>query len=232
MNSLLRWSLTGASGACVLLAILLIVVDLRAPWTRVRLALVVAASCTAAYAYAALGVYRSSTIEDYVSGTRVHITFAVTAYLALLWFLAVRTRALPRWSLWLATGASAAVIAWNLASPNTLIFADVLELQGVLLPWGEVTVQVVAIPSQWSHLVEALTFTFYGMSAYSLLSQSDDEQAMVLPVACSMAVLLATMVVEASDPRVVPMLPADELGLFALILVLPVATRSKGPTGR
>jgi hypothetical protein len=232
MNSLLRWSLTGASGACILLAILLIVVDLRAAWTRVRLALIVAVCCAAAYAYAALGVYRSSTIEDFVSGTRVHVTFAVAAYLALAWFFAVRTRALPRWSLWLATGLSAAVIAWNLASPSTLIFADVLELQGVLLPWGEVTVQVVAIPSKWSHVVEALTFTLYGMGAYSLWSETEDgEQAMVLPVAAGMAVLLATMVVEASDPRVVPMLPADELGLFALILALASTTRLV-PTNR
>jgi len=210
---------------------LLIVVDLKAVWTRVRLALVVSICCTAAYAYAALGVYRSSTIEDYVSGTRVHITFAVTAYLALVWFLAVRTRALPRWLLWLATGLSAAVMAWNLASPNTLIFADVLELQGILLPWGEVTVQVVAIPSKWSHVVEALTFTLYGMGAYSLWSETEGGEAMVFPVSAGMAVLLATMVVEVSDPRVVPMLPADELGLFALILVLPFATRS-GPTSR
>jgi hypothetical protein len=48
-----------------------------------------------------------------------------------------------------------------------------------------------------------------------------------------MALLLGTMVVEAADPRVVPMLPADELGLFLLLLVFVFATRARaGPTSQ
>lgn len=232
MNSLLRWSLTGASGACILLAFLSVLVDFKASRTRVHVAFLVAASCVAAYAYAALGVYRSSTIESYVAATRIHISVAVAAYLALVWFSALRTRALPRSLVWAATGISVGVIAWNLRSPHTLLFVEVLDLQGVLLPWGEVAVQAVAIPSTWSHVVEVLTFALYGLCVYAWWRHSEsDEPGMVLPVACGLAVLLATMVVEVVDPRVVPMLPADEVGLLALILALAWTTRA-GPTNR
>ena len=184
----------------------------------------------AAYVFVALAVYRSGTIEDYASAVRMQVALAPLAYLALVWFSAFRTRVVPDWLLWTMTGASVGVVAWNLLSPQSLLFSSVIEVQGVLLPWGEVIVQGVAIPSAWSHVVEFLTFTLYGVCAYAWWGFSEvGEPEVALPVATGMALLLATMVVEAADPRVVPMLPADELGLVVLLLVLSFATRA-GPT--
>ena len=226
MTSLLRWLLTGTSGICILLALKHLLVDFRASRRRIHVALGAAALAIAAYDYAALGVYRSGAIEDYVSAVRIHVVSAVLAYLALVWYSALRTRVVPDWLLWAATGASAVVVAWNVLSTQTLLFDGVIEVQGVLLPWGEVIVQAVVIPSAWSHAVELLTFALYGVCAYAWLGHSDDDEpGTALPVATGLAVLLAAMVVEIADPRVVPMLPADELGLFVLILVLAFATR-------
>ncbi len=232
MTSLIRWLLTGASGVCVVLALKYVIVDFRVSRDRIHAVFGAAALSIAAYAYAALGVYRSIAIEGYVSAVRIHVSFAVLAYLSLAWFSALRTRKVPGWLLWTATGVSAVVVAWNVFSSQTLLFVGVIEVQGVLLPWGEVIVQAVAIPSAWSHVVELLTFALYGMCAYAWWGDSDDgEPGPALPVAGAMAVLLAAMLVEVADPRVVPMLPADELGLFVLLSVLAWTTRAV-PTSR
>lgn len=232
MTSLLRWSLTAASGACTVLALVSFVTWLRSDRTAVRGALVVVAACVAVYAYAALGVYRSNTIEAYISATRFHASLTVLAHLALLWWAALCTRLLPGYVPWLATGLAATVVVSNVLSPNTLAFVDVLELQGVLLPWGEVAAQAVVIPSKWSHTAGLLTIGFYGITAFAWWRHTGDgEKHVAISVTGGLAVLLATMVVELLDPRVVPLLPAEELGLFALTMVLPLATRS-GPTIR
>jgi hypothetical protein len=234
MTSLLRWTLTGASGICFLLALKYLLVDFRTSRSRVHAALGAAALCIAAYEYAALGVYRSGTIEGYASALMLHVALAPLAYLTLVWFSALRTRAVPGWLLWSATGVSAVIIVWNLSSSQSLLLDGVLEVQGVLLPWGEVIVQAVVIPSRWSHVVEMLTFALYGVCAYAWWGFPEgSEPGTALPVATGMALLLGTMVVEAADPRVVPMLPADELGLFLLLLVFVFATRARaGPTSQ
>jgi hypothetical protein len=232
MTSLLQWALTGAGGICIVLALKHVFVDYRASRDRIHLALGAAALAVAAYEYAALGVYRSTSIDGYVSAVRIHVAAAALAYLTLVWLSALQTRAVPRWLLWTATVTSAVIVVWNVLSPQTLLFAGVIEVQGVLLPWGEVIVQGVAIPSEWSHVGELLAFSLYGVCAYAWWGYSDDgESGTALPVATGMAVLLATMVVEAADPRVVPMLPADELGLFVLLLVLAFAGVRRGMSG-
>ena len=232
MTSLLRWALTGASAVGIVLSLKYLLLDFMASRDRIHAAFAAAAMMIAAYAYAALGVYRSVAIDDYVAAVRVHVMFAPLAYLGLVWLSALRTRVVPGWLLWTATGASAIVVAWNALSPQTLLFTGVIEVQGVLLPWGEVIVQAVAIPSTWSHVVELLTFVLYGVCAFAWWGFSEGEEpASALPVATGMALLLATMVMEAADPRVVPMLPADELGLVVLLLVVAFATPA-APTMR
>jgi len=184
MTSLLQWALTGAGGICIVLALKHVFVDYRASRDRIHLALGAAALAVAAYEYAALGVYRSTSIDGYVSAVRIHVAAAALAYLTLVWLSALQTRAVPRWLLWTATVTSAVIVVWNVLSPQTLLFAGVIEVQGVLLPWGEVIVQGVAIPSEWSHVGELLAFSLYGVCAYAWWGYSDDgESGTALPVA-------------------------------------------------
>jgi hypothetical protein len=167
-----------------------------------------------------------------VSAVRIHVAFAPMAYLSLVWFAHYRTGTVPRWLLWVATVASVLVVVWNGLTPQTLLFDAVLEVQGVLLPWGEVIVQAVAIPATSSHVVELLTFALYGVFAYAWWGHADGgDSSATFPIAIGMALLLATMVVEAADPRVVPMLPADEFGLVILQLVQTSVSRQE-PTRR
>ena len=231
MTSLLRWLLMGAGAVCILLALKYLLVGVMSR-DRIHGALGAACLSVAAYDYAAIEVYTAVTVEAYVFAVRIHVVFALLAYLALVWLSALHTGVGPRWLLWTATGASAVVAAWNMFTPQTLLFDGVIEVQGVLLPWGELIVQATAIPSAWSHLLELLTFALYGVCAYAWWGHSDGgEPNKALLVATGMAVLLATMVVEAADPRIVPMLPADELGLFVLVLVLAVAIPGQVQTG-
>ena len=231
MTSLLRWLLMGAGGICILLALKHLLVYVRVSRDRVHIAFGAACLSVAAYDFAALGVYRSVTVDDYVAAVRIHVVCALAAYLALAWLSALHAQMRPRWLLWAATAACTVVGVWNVYAPHTLLLAGVIEVQGVLLPWGEVIVQATSIPSDWSHLVELSTFGLYGISSYAWWGHSDDGRPRTaLLVATGMAVLLAAMVVEAADPRVVPILPADELGLFVLILVLAVAV--PGQVGR
>lgn len=223
----------GASGIGILLALKYLLLDFRATRDRIHGALGAACLSVAAYDYAAIGVYSSVTVEHYVSAVRIHVVFGLSAYLAVLWVSALHNRLVPRWLLWTATGVCTMVAAWNIVAPQTLLFAGVIEVQGVLLPWNEVIVQATAIPSAWSHLVEYLTFALYGICAYAWWGQPDGGEARTsLLVASGMAVLLATMVVEAGDPRVVPILPADELGLFVLLMALVVVIPGRAQSGK
>ena len=117
----------------------------------------------------------------------------------------------------------------NLASPATIHFSDVLEVGGVLLPWGERLAQATAIPSRWPPLADYLISLFCGLCAYALLQDSDRSPDRARGrLEAGLAVLIATVVVELLDPRRVSALPVDELGLLVFVTVVGLGLR-RGP---
>ena len=171
--------------------------------------------------YAALGVYRALDLDAYVGAVRLHTVFALTAPVAIVWFVALYTDMAPRWLLWIYTGLTAAAILMNLASPNTIHFSDVLEVGGVVLPWGERLAQATAIPARWPPLPDYLIGLFCALCAYALWTDSGrDTDRSRRPLEAGLAVLIATIVIELLDPRRVSALPVDEFGFLAFVIVL------------
>ena len=179
--------------------------------------------------YTALGVYRAVDLGTYVRAVPLHTVFALTAPVAIAWFLVLYTEMTARWPLWTYTGVAAGVIVLNLASPATMHFSDVLEVGGVALPWGERLAQATAIPSRWPPLADYLIILFCGLSAYALWTDSSHSSAgSRKPLQAGLAVLIATIAVELLDPRRVSALPVDEFGFLAFVIVLGLGLR-QGP---
>jgi hypothetical protein len=137
-----------------------------------------------------------------------------------------------RWHLWIYTGVTATVIVLNLASPTTIHFSDLLEVGGVVLPWGERLAQATAIPSRWPPLGDYLIIVFCGLCVYALWANSgrSTDQSRT-PLEAGLAVLIATIVVELLDPRRVSALPVDEFGFLAFAIVLGFGLRRRPTSG-
>ena len=131
-----------------------------------------------------------------------------------------------RWLLWIYTGATASVIVLNLASPATIHFSEVIEVGGVVLPWGERLAQATAIPSRWPPLADYLISLFCGLGVYALWKDSGrSPDGSRTPLEAGLAVLIATIVVELLDPRRVSALPVDEFGLLVFVIVVGLGLR-------
>ena len=160
----------------------------------------------------------------------MHTVFALTAPVAIMWFVALYTDLSARWLLWIYTGLAAALVAVNLRSAGTIHFSDVLEVGGVLLPWGERLAQATALPSRWPPLADYLISLFCGLSAYALWADrsrtADHSRA---PLEAGLAILIATIVIELLDPRRVSALPVDEFGFLAFVIVLGLGLRTRPP---
>ena len=155
MNSPLALVLAGAGGLGLLIGGWYLTATIREPERVQSLALrLFGAACIviAGQEYAALSVYRAVDPESYPSTLRLHTVFALTAPVAIIWFVALYTDMAALWLLWIYTGVTATVIVLNLASPTTMHFSDLLEVAGVVLPWGERLAQATAIPSRWPPL--------------------------------------------------------------------------------
>ena len=171
--------------------------------------------------YSALGVHRAVDLEAYVGAVRLHTVFALTAPVAIVWFVALYTDMAARWLLWIYTGAAATAVVINLASPAMMHFSAVLEIVGVVLPWGGRLTQATAIPSRWPPLADYLIILFCGLSAYALwLDSGRSPDRSRRPLEAGTAVLIATIVAELLDPRRVSALPVDELGLLVCVIVV------------
>ena len=161
--------------------------------------------------YSALGVHRAVDLEAYVGAAPV----------AIVWFVALYTDMAARWLLWIYTGAAATAVVINLASPAMMHFSAVLEIVGVVLPWGGRLTQATAIPSRWPPLADYLIILFCGLSAYALwLDSGRSPDRSRRPLEAGTAVLIATIVAELLDPRWVSALPVDELGLLVCVIVV------------
>ena len=175
MNSPLALVLATAGGLCLLVGGWYLTVTTRGPERAHSSALRlfgVACLVIAGQEYAALGVYRAVDLDAYVGAVRLHTVFALTAPVAIVWFVALYTHMSARWLLWIYTGAAATTVVMHLASPATMHFSDVLEVGGVVLPWGERLAQATAIPSRWPPLADYLIVLFCGLSAYALWRDS------------------------------------------------------------
>ena len=229
MNSPLALVLAGAGGLCLLVGGWYLTATVREPEsTQRRTLLLFGAACIviAGQEYAALGVYRAIGPESYLAAVRLHTVFALTAPVAIIWFVASYTDMGARWLLWIYTGITATVIALNLASPTTMHFSDLLEVGGVVLPWGERLAQATAIPSRWPPLGDYLIIGFGGLCAYALWTDSGRSAGRSrTPLEAGLAVLIATIAVELLDPRRVSALPVDEFGFLAFVMVLGLALR-------
>jgi hypothetical protein len=178
--------------------------------------------------YAALGVYRAVDAESYLGAVRLHTVFAITAPVAVLWFVALYTEMGARWLIWTYTGAAAIVIILNLASPTTIHFSDLLEVGGVSLPWGERLTQAIAIPSRWPPLGDYLIIAFGALCAFALWTDSSHAEGRSrTPLEAGLAVLFATIAIELLDPRRVSALPVDEFGFLAFVIVVGIGLRRR-----
>ncbi len=231
MNSPLALVLATAGGLCLLVGGWYLTVTTRGPERAHSSALRlfgVACLVIAGQEYAALGVDRAVDLDAYVGAVRLHTVFALTAPVAIIWFVALYTDMAARWLLWSYTGVTGTVIVLNLASPTTMHFSDLLEVGGVVLPWGERLTQATAIPSRWPPLGDYLIIVFGGLCAYALWTDSGRSAGRSrTPLEAGLAVLIATIAVELLDPRRVSALPVDEFGLLAFVMVLGFGLRRK-----
>ena len=229
MNSPLALVLAAAGGLCLLVGGWYVTAPIREPGRSQSPALnVFGAACLliAAQEYTALGVYRAVDIDSYVGAVRLHTVFALATPVMIVWFVALYTDMAARWPLWIFTALTGGVMVLHLASPTTMHFSDVLEVAGVVLPWGERLAQAVAIPSRWPPLADYLIVPFCGLSAYALWSDPGrNADRSRKPLEAGLGVLIATIVVELLDPRRVSALPVDEFGFLALVIVVGLGVR-------
>ena len=236
MNSPLALILAAAGGLCLLIGGWHLLVGGRYSGTTGKVPQksqkatlrVFGAACLviAGQEYAALGVYRAIDIDSYVGAVRVHTVFAITAPVAIVWFVALYTDMGARWLLWIYAGAAATAVVLNLTSPATMHFSDVLEVGGIALPWGERLTQASAIPSRWPPLADYLISLFCGLCAYALWTDSGRRaDRSRKPLEAGLGVLIATIVVELLDPRRVSALPVDEIGFAAFVIVVGLGLR-------
>ncbi len=229
MNSPLALVLAGAGGLGLLVGGWYLTATIREPERVQSLALrLFGAACLviAGQEYAALSVYRAVDPESYLGAVRLHTVFALMAPVAIIWFVALYTDMAARWLLWTYTGFTATVMVLNLASPTTMHFSDLLEVGGVVLPWGERIAQATAIPSRWPPLGDYLIIVFGGLCAYALCTDSGRSGGRSrTPLEAGLAVLIATIAVELLDPRRVSALPVDEFGFLAFVIVLGFGLR-------
>ncbi len=235
MNSPLALCLAAGGGLSLLVGGWYLTLASREMGASRRSALrVFGAAClvTAGQEYAALGVYRAVDLDTYVGAVRLHTVFALTAPVAIVWFVALYTGMKARWLLWIYTGAAATVILVNLASPTTMHFSDVLDVVGVALPWGERLAQATAIPSRWPPFADYLIGLFCALCVFALWSASGRSTlGWSKPLEAGLAVLVATIAIELLDPRRVSALPVDEFGFLAFVIVVGFGLRRSPASG-
>jgi hypothetical protein len=181
--------------------------------------------------YFALGVYKAVDPTAYVRAVRSHTVFAFAAPAAILWFVGLYTGMRHRWLLWIYTAVASTLIVVNLASPATIHFSYVLEVSGVVLPWGERLAQATALPSKWPPVGRYLNGLFCALCLYWLWVGSEARPHLSrTPLEAAFAILIATMVVELLDTRRVAALPVDEFGLMAFAIVLGFGLGRTPPT--
>jgi signal transduction histidine kinase len=118
---------------------------------RLNMLFAVFALAYAATLFNGVRFHNATSTEMYVAIIRGDTVFVVTAFVALIWYVAEYTAVKPRPFLWALTAAFVASGLAQLARTN-LLYDEILGLAAVTMPWGEEVTYLEATDSAWSLL--------------------------------------------------------------------------------
>lgn len=137
------------AAACLTFGFIHLLISFRKNDYRADLLFSVMAICIAAGLFIDTLMYRASSVEDFNTAFKVHITFDAALWISMIWFIAAYTGTARRSLLLLPTLCYAGAGIANLLSPFGLLYGEITGLETLVLPWGEEIVYAAGTPNRW-----------------------------------------------------------------------------------
>lgn len=140
---------------------------LRRPVDRDHLLFSVMCLFIAGHSFGIASAYRAESIESYINILKWDLASVTLFFLAFAWFVARYTGVQPRWLLLAYTLLATAFFVANLAMPSGLQYSEVIRLESLRLPWGELVVQPVGTINKVFWIGAVLVLSLIGFSIYA-----------------------------------------------------------------
>lgn len=147
---------------CLTIALLLLVIGLRRPYSRVHLTFALSAGAVAGATMLQAWVYQSGSLEEFRLAFKWMIGCEAIFWLAAIWFVVFFTGIRNRWFPVLLTVLFAfggVVIHW--LSPGGILLAEIVEMKKAVLPWGEQILLPLGPTSPWRIVTDLAIFGFF-----------------------------------------------------------------------
>jgi PAS domain S-box-containing protein len=99
-------------------------------------------------------MYQAQNLAVFMPAFKVQITFQGLLWISLIWFIVLYTKTTWRWLAIVVTGAYGLAVAVNILSPGGVLYAEVSDLQSIMLPWGERVSYAIGTVNPWRHLAD------------------------------------------------------------------------------
>ena len=177
-----------AAGFCIFAGILHLIIGLsRRPHDWLHITFALSSLAIGANSLSVIAIHTADSVDAYVAAFKYGFGPTILGVLiGLIWFVALYTGVRPRnfllvMSLWF-TG----IIILMLVLPNGILFAEVISLRPVSMPWGEQFVLAQTIPHPMRLINDLFMLTFFGFllfATYRQFRRGDRRRAWILALA-------------------------------------------------
>lgn len=216
-------------GICVFAVINNAIFALRKPVNQVRLLFAILSALAAVFAAFDLGLYRSSSVEEYLFIHRLISIDGLLFFIVLTWFGSKFFHTNNTRVNWIFTAMFSFLIVVTLVRDNCLYFKDVYSLATRELPWGEHISYLQASFSIWAYITWLTVILLFGFLLYnSFMQLGTEKRDRAINFSVALILFLSMVLVNfLIDLGLINFLYPGVFGFTALIIVMSITISSQ-----
>jgi signal transduction histidine kinase len=223
--------LSVAAGFCIFAGILHLIIGLsRRPRDWLHITFALSSLAIAGNSLSVIAIHTADSVDAYVAAFKYGFGPTIlVVMIGLIWFVALYTGVRPRnfllvMSLWF-TG----IIILMLVLPNGILFAEVLSIRPITMPWGEQFVLAQTTPHPLRLINDLFMLTYFGFllfATYRQFRRGDRRRARVLALAVILffsSVIFDTLV----DTGLLDSIYTNEIAFLGFVIAMSIQLNSE-----
>jgi signal transduction histidine kinase len=216
-----------AAGVGLYASVVHIIVGLsRRPRELTHLAFALASIFVAGNLLAILAIHTAGSVAEYIVSFKFGFGLSALLFIyALLWFVALFTAVVPRRFFLVMSFWFAVIVVLHLMLPFGILFAEIVDLRNITLPWGEqVVLHQQAPPHPWRLVVDLFLLTMFGFFFYAIYRQfrAGRRQRAILLFLAILIMFLADRFDTLVDLEVISSIYISGFAFLAIMIVMSI----------
>ena len=169
--------------------------------------------------------YKAATLADYIPRLKWEITFIILLFVSLMWFIGEYSGLRPRWLFGGVSALAVVSLIVNFSKQYSMQYSELIRLEHVRLPWGEIITQPVGTnsPGYFIGVMTVLVVFGFGVYAFVVRYRRDHLGTSLVMLVAMIVFMLSAIEGMLVRMSVIHFIHLGPFGILAMIVAMSLA---------